>query len=59
MREKFSQTERKICPFRETNESEVYCTERCMLSIPCDDEPNGVTCAITVLAVQSVPKDEN
>lgn len=57
MIEHLSQTERKICPFRETNESEVYCTERCMLSIPCDDEPNGVTCSLTVLALNTIQKE--
>ncbi len=59
MIEKFNQTERKICPFRSTIETEIYCTDKCMLSIPCDDEPNGVTCSITVLAIESVPKDED
>ena len=59
MIENLRQPERKICPFRSTIDTEIYCTDKCMLSIPCEDEPNGVTCSFTVLAIESVPKDED
>lgn len=59
MIEYLRQPERKICPFRSTDEMDFYCTEKCMLSIPCDDEANGVTCSLTVLALNTIPKDED